>query len=117
MVQGERPWADQQSNYQIIFKVGMGQSPVVRDHFSEEGKDFLGTCFVKNPHLRSTSQDLLSHNFIKVIQLMENKFILKPVLHLYIFEEDENQSLPLFTSFSDFSEMRRSLVRQDSGKY
>jgi len=99
MVQGERPWADLQSNYQIMFKVGMGQSPGVPDHLSEEGKDFLGTCFVQNPQERATAQDLLSHNFIK------------------IFEEDENQSLPLFTSFSDFSEMRRSLVRKDSGKY
>ena len=83
MGQGGRPWADLQSNYQIMFKVpyffftqncyyfltlqvGMGQSPDVPDHLSEEGKDFLGTCFVQNPQERATAQDLLSHNFIKV---------------------------------------------------
>lgn len=99
MVQGERPWADLQSNYQIMFKVGMGQSPEVPDYLSEEGKDFLAICFVHQPLERATAQDLLSHNFTK------------------IFEEYENQSLPLFASISDFSEMRRTLVRMDSGKY
>ena len=44
----------------------MGQSPEVPDHFSEEGKDFLGTCFVHLPEERATAQDLLSHNFTKV---------------------------------------------------
>ena len=71
MVQGERPWADLQSNYQIMFKVGMGQSPEVPDHLSEEGKDFLGTCFVQNPQERATAQDLLNHNFIKVLHFMK----------------------------------------------
>lgn len=99
MAQGERPWADLQSNYQIMFKVGMGQSPDVPDHLSEEGKDFLGVCFIQNPQERATAQDLLSHNFIK------------------IFEEDDTQSLPLFASVSDFSDQRRPLVRKDSGKY
>ena len=45
----------------------MGQSPAVPDHLSQEGKDFLGTCFVHLPEERATAQDLLSHNFTKVI--------------------------------------------------
>ena len=44
-------------------------------------------------------KDLLSHNFIK------------------IDDEEENPSLPLFASIGAFSEMRRTLVRKDSGKY
>jgi len=99
MVQGVRPWADLASNYQIMFKVGMGQSPEVPEHLSEEGKNFLASCFVHNPEERAAAQDLLSHNFTK------------------IFEEDDNQSLPMFASASEFSEMRKSLVRKDSGKF
>ena len=44
-------------------------------------------------------QDLLNHNFVKIEC------------------EEENPSLPLFASITDFSEMRRTLVRRDSGKY
>ena len=69
MVQGERPWADLASNYQIMFKVGMGQSPGVPDHLSEEGKNFLECCFVHNPEERASADDLLSHNFTKVSSL------------------------------------------------
>ena len=98
-------------------QVGMGQSPDVPDHLSEEGKDFLGTCFMHQPQERATAQDLLSHNFTKVRgnQLRRKHSI--EYINFQIFEEDENPSLPLFASISGFSEMRRSLVRQDSGKY
>ena len=37
-----------------------------------------------------------------------------------VFEEEDNSSLPLFASVAsvaEFSEMRRSLVRKDSGKF
>ena len=44
----------------------MGQSPQVPDLLSEEGKDFLGKCFVHLPEDRASAQDLLSHNFTKV---------------------------------------------------
>lgn len=73
MVQGVRPWADLASNYQIMFKVGMGQSPKVPDHLSEEGKNFLECCFVHNPEDRALADDLLSHNFTKVSRWEGNK--------------------------------------------
>ncbi len=100
MIQGERPWANIHSNYQIMYKVGMGQSPDVPDELSEEGKNFLECCFVHSPEERATAQDLLSHNFTKV------------------FDEDENNpSIPLFTSVADGSDWRKPLVRKDSGKF
>ena len=68
MVQGTRPWANIHSNYQIMYKVGMGQSPEVPEKLSEEGKDFLSMCFIHDPDERATAQDLLSHNFTKVKQ-------------------------------------------------
>jgi len=100
MIQGERPWANIHSNYQIMYKVGMGQSPEVPDELSEEGKNFLEYCFVHSPEERATAQDLLSHNFTKV------------------FDEDENNpSIPLFTSVAEGSDWRKSLGRKDSGKF
>ena len=74
-----------------FLQVGMGQSPEVPEHLSEEGKDFLGTCFVQNPQERATAQDLLSHNFIKVTEkysktlffIRTSKFVM--LLKYYIF--------------------------------
>ena len=100
MVQGERPWANIHSNYQIMYKVGMGQSPDLPGELSEEGKNFLACCFVHSPEERATAQDLLSHNFTKV------------------FDEDENHpSIPLFASVAEGSDWKKSLVRKDSGKF
>jgi len=100
MSSGRRPWAELESNYQIMFKVGMGQTPTTPDNLSEEGKIFLSRCFVHDPVLRATAEDLINHPFTK------------------IYEDDEsNQSIPVFASVSDMSDMRRSLVRKDSGKY
>ena len=100
MIQGERPWANIHSNYQIMYKVGMGQSPEVPEELSEEGKNFLELCFVHNPEERASAQDLLSHNFTK------------------IFDEDENNpSIPLFHSIADGMEQKKPLARKDSGKF
>ena len=94
----------------------MGQSPEVPEHLSEEGKNFLGSCFVHNPEERASAQDLLSHNFTKVRLVVRVVVILK-YFRPQIFEEEDNQSLPMFASASEFSEMRKSLVRKDSGKF
>lgn len=54
------------SNYQIMFKVGMGQSPDPPDNMIEEGLEFLDLCFRHDPKDRATAQQLLDHNFVKV---------------------------------------------------
>ena len=94
----------------------MGQSPEIPDYLSDEGKDFLGTCFVHLPEERATAQDLLSHSFTKV-QILIKIDRKQMFLEFQIFEEDDNASLPLFASVSDFVESRRSLVKKNSGKY
>ncbi|XP_023342644.1 mitogen-activated protein kinase kinase kinase 4 isoform X2 [Eurytemora carolleeae] len=99
MVTGLRPWAELESNYQIMFKVGMGQTPGIPSTLSDEGKNFLARCFVHDPLKRDTAEDLINHHFTK------------------IYEDDDVASMPLFASVSDMSEMRKSLVRKDSGKY
>ncbi|KAJ8914598.1 hypothetical protein NQ315_017303 [Exocentrus adspersus] len=66
MASGQRPWAQYDSNYQIMFKVGMGQSPDPPDDMIDEGLDFLELCFKHNPKERATALELLTHNFVKV---------------------------------------------------
>ncbi|KAG5876197.1 hypothetical protein JTB14_001940 [Gonioctena quinquepunctata] len=66
MSSGQRPWAQYDSNFQIMFKVGMGQSPDPPDDIIDEGLDFLDMCFKHEPKERATAFELLAHNFVKV---------------------------------------------------
>uniref|UniRef100_A0AAG5CX85 Mitogen-activated protein kinase kinase kinase 4 n=1 Tax=Anopheles atroparvus TaxID=41427 RepID=A0AAG5CX85_ANOAO len=66
MCSGRRPWHQFDSNFQIMFKVGMGESPEIPDQLSEEGKDFVGICLQHDPKDRQKADELLQHIFCKV---------------------------------------------------
>lgn len=66
MASGKRPWAEFDSNYQIMFKVGMGETPDIPESLSDEGQEFVESCLQHDPHDRATAEKLLNHNFAKV---------------------------------------------------
>ncbi|KAJ1520155.1 hypothetical protein ONE63_004371 [Megalurothrips usitatus] len=66
MASGKRPWAELDSNYQVMFKVGMGETPAIPPSLSEEGYDFVDQCLQHDPQQRATAADLLHHTFLKV---------------------------------------------------
>lgn len=65
MMTGRRPWHDLDNSYQIMFKVGMGETPEIPDDLSEEAADFIGHCLHHDPRLRLSTCQLLSHPFTK----------------------------------------------------
>ncbi|XP_029713215.2 mitogen-activated protein kinase kinase kinase 4 isoform X2 [Aedes albopictus] len=66
MASGKRPWYQFDSNFQIMFKVGMGESPEIPDCLSEEGHEFVECCLQHDPKDRGSAGELLHHNFCKV---------------------------------------------------
>ncbi|XP_058813775.1 mitogen-activated protein kinase kinase kinase 4 [Topomyia yanbarensis] len=66
MSSGKRPWHQFDSNFQIMFKVGMGETPEIPDCLSEEGQDFVTSCLQHDPKQRQSAAELLQHNFCKV---------------------------------------------------
>lgn len=49
----------------LLIRIGVGEElPEVPEELSEEGKDFLRKCFVKDPRKRWTAEMLLRHPFI-----------------------------------------------------
>lgn len=66
MVSGKRPWYQFDSNFQIMFKVGMGETPEIPSSLSQEGCEFLENCLQHDPKKRMTASELLQHNFCKV---------------------------------------------------
>ncbi|KAI3452012.1 hypothetical protein Pfo_008677 [Paulownia fortunei] len=49
----------------LLMRIGVGQEvPEIPGTLSEEGKDFLGKCFVKDPSQRWTAEMLLNHPFV-----------------------------------------------------
>ncbi|XP_048506193.1 mitogen-activated protein kinase kinase kinase 4 isoform X2 [Athalia rosae] len=66
MSSGKRPWAEYDSNYQIMFKVGMGESPAPPKHLSIEGVEFIDKCLQHDPKLRPTALELLEETFVRM---------------------------------------------------
>ncbi|XP_026810400.1 mitogen-activated protein kinase kinase kinase 4 isoform X2 [Rhopalosiphum maidis] len=67
MASGKRPWHEYDSNYQIMFKVGMGVTPTIPDTLCDEGQQFVDSCLQHDPYSRATISELQEHNFIKVM--------------------------------------------------
>lgn len=63
----QRPWSELESNYAIMFKVGMGEVPPTPTSLSEEGQAFLSDLLQHDPKQRETAANLLEHNFLKVL--------------------------------------------------
>jgi mitogen-activated protein kinase kinase kinase 4 len=68
MLSGRRPWHDLENSYQIMFKVGMGETPEVPDEICTEGKSFISHCLRQDPRLRWSTGQLLCHPFTKVLE-------------------------------------------------
>ncbi|XP_075215623.1 mitogen-activated protein kinase kinase kinase 4 isoform X2 [Lycorma delicatula] len=66
MASGKRPWAEYDSNYQIMFKVGMGETPEIPSSLSEEGAHFASLCLKHDAKERASTMTLLQHPFLRV---------------------------------------------------
>ncbi|XP_015440296.1 PREDICTED: mitogen-activated protein kinase kinase kinase 4, partial [Dufourea novaeangliae] len=63
MASGRRPWSDYDSNYQIMFKVGMGETPALPKNLSVEGVDLVKKCLQHDSKKRLTAHALLTLPF------------------------------------------------------
>lgn len=68
MLTGLRPWHDLENAYQIMFKVGMGETPEIPSEICQEGKSFLNHCLRQDPRHRWSTGQLLGHPFTKVCE-------------------------------------------------
>ncbi|KAK9284315.1 hypothetical protein L1049_023486 [Liquidambar formosana] len=69
MVSGKPAWRCRPESdvSALLFRIGVGEElPEIPVELSEEGKDFLGKCFVKDPKQRWTAEMLLDHPFVVV---------------------------------------------------
>ncbi|GAV79317.1 Pkinase domain-containing protein [Cephalotus follicularis] len=69
------PWS-QYEGVAAMFKIGNSKElPVIPDHLSDDGKDFVRQCLQRNPLHRPTAAKLLEHPFVKYAAPLE-----RPVL-------------------------------------
>ncbi|KAL3626812.1 hypothetical protein CASFOL_029384 [Castilleja foliolosa] len=65
MAGGAPVWSGFSDVAELLMMIGVGDRvPQVPENLSEEGKDFLGKCFVKDPSQRWTAEMLLNHPFV-----------------------------------------------------
>ncbi|KAG7539435.1 Protein kinase domain [Arabidopsis suecica] len=69
MFSGKTAWSlKEESNFMsLLIRIGVGDElPMIPEELSEQGKDFLSKCFVKDPKKRWTAEMLLHHPFVAV---------------------------------------------------
>ncbi|GAV81008.1 Pkinase domain-containing protein [Cephalotus follicularis] len=67
MVSGQKVWSHRRgwNVAALLIKIGVSDElPGIPEELSEEGKDFLYKCFVKDPRNRWTAEMLLDHPFV-----------------------------------------------------
>ncbi|ESQ31192.1 hypothetical protein EUTSA_v10004510mg [Eutrema salsugineum] len=69
MFSGQTAWSFKEgSNFMsLLIRIGVGDElPMIPMDLSEQGRDFLSKCFVKDPKKRWTAEMLLNHPFVAV---------------------------------------------------
>ncbi|KAK9109223.1 hypothetical protein Sjap_017283 [Stephania japonica] len=66
MISGRPVWRFNDSEASaLLFKIGFSDElPEIPEQLSEEGRDFLKRCFVRDPRRRWTAEMLLNHQFV-----------------------------------------------------
>ncbi|XP_072929453.1 mitogen-activated protein kinase kinase kinase 4 [Epargyreus clarus] len=66
MASGKRPFSEYDSNYQIMFVVGMGGRPEPPAALSGEGREFCAACLTHDPDRRPRAETLALHHFLMI---------------------------------------------------
>nr|GMC63271.1 mitogen-activated protein kinase kinase kinase YODA-like [Ipomoea batatas]GMC68481.1 mitogen-activated protein kinase kinase kinase YODA-like [Ipomoea batatas] len=65
MATSKPPWS-QYEGVAAMFKIGNSKElPIIPEHLSDEGKDFIRQCLQREPRSRPTAAQLLDHPFVK----------------------------------------------------
>lgn len=65
MATGRPPWTDVSDPVSAVYRIGFsGEAPDIPGWVSEEAKDFLGKCLVRDPVKRWSVDELLRHPFV-----------------------------------------------------
>lgn len=65
---GLPPWGELQP-IAAIYAIGSGDTPApcLPDKYSEDARDFVSQCLIRDPDQRPSAAELLEHEFIKQV--------------------------------------------------
>ncbi|CAN0900949.1 Mitogen-activated protein kinase kinase kinase 17 [Linum grandiflorum] len=78
MASGKSPWSEVGDDNPVsaLFRIGFSDdSPAVPSWLSDEAKDFVGKCLIKDPKQRWTVAELLDHRFLHESELLKEVVI------------------------------------------
>ncbi|KVH88985.1 mitogen-activated protein kinase kinase kinase 18-like [Cynara cardunculus var. scolymus] len=65
MATGGSPWPNANDPVSVLYRIGFsGEIPEIPDGFSNQAKDFVRKCLIRDPKQRWTAKQLLKHPFI-----------------------------------------------------
>ncbi|XP_072955992.1 mitogen-activated protein kinase kinase kinase YODA isoform X1 [Typha angustifolia] len=74
MATSKPPWS-QYEGIAAMFKIGNSKElPVIPDHLSDDGKDFIRLCLQREPSKRATAAELLQHPFVRNAAPLDKSF-------------------------------------------
>lgn len=108
MVTGKPAWnVENCSNmWSLLIRIGVGEEvPEIPEMLSQEGRDFLFKCFVKDPTKRWTAEMLLKHPFVE-LECVKNEQKQSPRSHFDFpdWVSNATSSVPSSPEFQEGSE-------------
>ncbi|KAK9056767.1 hypothetical protein SSX86_024130 [Deinandra increscens subsp. villosa] len=66
MATGGSPWPEVDDPVSVLYKIGFsGEIPATPDELSDQAKDFVSKCLIRDPKRRWTAAELLKHPYIQ----------------------------------------------------
>ena len=71
---GEPPYITEHQD-RVLFNILKNSPPSINNRFSNDFKDFVARCLVKNPEKRADAKELLDHPFIASANNFKSDFV------------------------------------------
>lgn len=66
MATGNSPWPNADDPVSVLYRIAFSDEiPVIPDGFSDQAKDFVSKCLIRDPKQRWTAKELVEHPFIR----------------------------------------------------
>ena len=68
MASAKPPWSEQnfENPFRALYHIGNSDSiPAIPDNLSEEGKAFVRICLTRDPDMRPTAAEMLTHDWLQ----------------------------------------------------
>ncbi|KAF5812246.1 putative mitogen-activated protein kinase kinase kinase STE-STE11 family [Helianthus annuus] len=80
MATGVSPWPNANNPVSVLYRIAYsGETPKIPDGLSDQAKDFVSKCLIRDPRRRWTAKELLEHPFIRQFDENSNQIVCEQI--------------------------------------